>query len=68
MTEHPNTQLAATMVEAFSRGDLDTVGACFAPDAVWDLPGRSIVAGNLHRTPGHHRVPGQVLRTVRRHP
>jgi uncharacterized protein len=45
MTEHPNTRLAATLVDAFSRGDLDTVAGCFSPDAVWDLPGHSSVAG-----------------------
>lgn len=45
MTEHPNTTLARSLVEAFARGDLATVGACFAEDAVWDLPGRSTVAG-----------------------
>ncbi|MGH6999235.1 MAG: nuclear transport factor 2 family protein [Phenylobacterium sp.] len=45
MNEHPNTTLARTMVDAFMRGDLATVGAAFADDAVWDLPGRSAVAG-----------------------
>ena len=28
MTEHPNTHLARTLVNAFSRGDLDTVAGC----------------------------------------
>jgi ketosteroid isomerase-like protein len=45
MNEHPNATLARTMVDAFTRGDLATVGAAFADDAVWDLPGRSTVAG-----------------------
>ncbi len=45
MNEHPNTVLARTMVDAFSRGDLATVAAAFASDAVWDLPGRGTVAG-----------------------
>ena len=45
MTEHPNARLAATLVDAFSRGDLDTVAGCFSPDAVWDLPGHSSIAG-----------------------
>lgn len=45
MTEHPNATVARTMVDAFTRGDLATVGAAFADDAVWDLPGRSAVAG-----------------------
>ena len=45
MNEHPNAALARTMVDAFQNGDLATVGGCFADDAVWDLPGRSTVAG-----------------------
>lgn len=45
MTEHSNTRLAATLVDAFSRGDLDTVAGFFSPDAVWDLPGHSSIAG-----------------------
>ena len=45
MTEHPNSHLTRRMVDAFSRGDLDTVGDCFSPDTVWDLPGHSTVAG-----------------------
>ena len=47
---NPNTTLARRMVEAFQRGDLAAVGACFAPDAVWELPGRSPVAGE-HKGP-----------------
>ena len=45
MTEHPNAAVARNMVSAFMRGDLAAVGANFADDAVWDLPGRSAVAG-----------------------
>ena len=45
MNEHPNATVARTMVTAFSQGDLATVGATFADDAVWDLPGRSVIAG-----------------------
>lgn len=45
MTAQPNAALARSLVAAFSRGDLEAVGACFADDAVWDLPGRSAVAG-----------------------
>lgn len=45
MTEHPNAILIRSMVDAFMRGDLAAVGAAFADDAVWDLPGRSAVAG-----------------------
>jgi ketosteroid isomerase-like protein len=45
MTDHPNATFTRTMVEAFGRGDLASVGAAFADDARWDLPGRSSIAG-----------------------
>ena len=48
MHEHPNATVARKMVTAFRQGDLATVGATFADDAVWDLPGRSVVAGRYH--------------------
>lgn len=35
------------MVDAFLRGDLDTVRSCFADDAVWDFPGSSTVNGTF---------------------
>ena len=31
---------------AFAARDFDTVRACFAPDAVWHLPGRNVIAGD----------------------
>ncbi len=46
MTDITNASLARKMVDAFCQGDLATVGSCFADDAVWDLPGRSAVAGD----------------------
>ncbi len=33
---------------AFADRDFETVRACFAPDAVWHLPGRNAIAGD-HR-------------------
>jgi uncharacterized protein len=33
---------------AFAERDFDTVRACFAPDAVWHLPGRGAIAGDHH--------------------
>jgi ketosteroid isomerase-like protein len=33
---------------ALAAGDLATVESCFAPDAVWHLPGKSVIAGE-HR-------------------
>ena len=34
--------------EAFAARDFDTVRACFTADAVWHLPGRSVISGD-HR-------------------
>ncbi len=45
MSEHPNATLVRRMHAAFLAGDLATVGASFAPDAVWELPGRGTLAG-----------------------
>ena len=33
------------MYAAFRRGDMETVKDCFTPDAVWQVPGRSPLAG-----------------------
>jgi uncharacterized protein len=33
---------------AFADRDFETVRACFAPDAVWHLPGRNAIAGDHH--------------------
>ena len=44
---HDNRALVQRMVEAFQTGDLATVHASFAPDAVWDFPGHSIVNGTF---------------------
>ena len=33
---------------AFAAGDFETVRACFAPDAIWHLPGRGAIAGDHH--------------------
>lgn len=45
MSAAANAALVRTMVNAFLTGDLETVGASFAPDAVWELPGRGRLAG-----------------------
>lgn len=43
-----NVALIRAMVEEFQRGDLAAVQARFDPDAVWDLPGRGVLAGTYH--------------------
>lgn len=60
MTQHPNVQLAAALVDAFSRGDLETVAGFFSPDAVWDLPGHSSVAGTYK---GRQEIVGFLARS-----
>jgi uncharacterized protein len=32
--------------QAIAARDLDTAGRCFAPDALWHLPGASVIAGD----------------------
>lgn len=45
MTEHPNATLVRAMHAAFLAGDLTAVAGFFAGDAVWELPGRGVLAG-----------------------
>ena len=45
MSRTSNEELTRKLLAAFQVGDLDTVGSCFAADAVWDFPGRSVVHG-----------------------
>jgi uncharacterized protein len=44
-TAEANAALIRTVIEEFGRGDLAAVATHFAPDAVWDLPGRGTLAG-----------------------
>jgi uncharacterized protein (TIGR02246 family) len=46
--EHPNAALIRRLYSAWAAGDMATVRECFAPDAVWHVPGRSLIAGD-HR-------------------
>lgn len=54
MSAAENTALVEKLVGAFQTGDLATVGSCFAPDAVWDFPGRSVVSGT-------YKGPGEIV-------
>lgn len=45
MSEHPNTTLTRNLIDAFLRGDLDTVAGHFAADAIWELPARGTLGG-----------------------
>ncbi len=48
MAVEDNAALLRRLVEAFSEGDMQTVGGSFAEDAVWHLPGNSVLSGD-HR-------------------
>ena len=44
-TATANAELIRTVIEEFGRGDLAAVQSHFAPDAIWELPGRGTLAG-----------------------
>ena len=44
-TAASNAALVRALIDEFGRGDLTAVASHFAPDAVWDLPGRGVLAG-----------------------
>lgn len=41
-----NSAVVHRFYEAVAARDLDTAAACFTPDAVWHLPGRSAISGD----------------------
>ncbi len=43
-TEHPHAALVRRLYAGF--GDPEIVRACFADDAVWHIPGRSLIGGD----------------------
>jgi ketosteroid isomerase-like protein len=45
MSSQRNAGLIRSLIADFQRGDLAAVRAHFAADAVWDLPGRGVLAG-----------------------
>jgi len=47
MSEHPNAALHRKAHEAFSRGDMDTLGELIAEDTVWHSPGKSLISGDF---------------------
>lgn len=46
MSEHPNAILLRDGYIAFAKGDLDYIGALFAPDIVHRVPGRNPLSGD----------------------
>lgn len=59
-TSTDNHALVRSMIDAFLRGDLASVGSAFAEDAVWDFPGHSIVNGTYK---GPEEIVGFLART-----
>lgn len=55
MAEHPNVQIMMRANEAFSKGDIAALKEIIAEDAVWHVPGKSILAGNYQ---GHEEIFG----------
>ena len=48
-TVHPNLALVQRMYECFNKNDMETIRReIFAPDLVWNLPGRHPLAGTKH--------------------
>lgn len=45
MSADQNATIVRTVLDEFSRGDLAAVATHFAPDAVWEVPGRGELAG-----------------------
>jgi hypothetical protein len=46
MAEHPNVDLLRKLLDAFSRGDLETVRSLWADDVVYHVPGAGPLAGD----------------------
>ena len=45
MSAAANAEIIRALITDFQNGDLTAVQAHFAPDAVWDLSGRGVLAG-----------------------
>jgi len=47
LADHPNAVAARVALEAFAKGDVDTLAAAIADDAVWHIPGSNRFAGDF---------------------
>jgi uncharacterized protein len=45
---HPNEDVIRRGYEAFSTGDLATLGELFSDDVVWHAPGHNLLSGDFH--------------------
>ena len=48
MPTEEDVAVVRRLYAALAAGDMATVATCFHPDAVWHLPGRSVLAGTHH--------------------
>ncbi len=48
MTDHPNAASTRAALEAFLRGDFETLAGSFADDIVWHAPGGNPYSGDHH--------------------
>jgi hypothetical protein len=58
---HPNEELVRSGLDAFAKGDIDTLRQLFAQDAIWHTPGRNPLSGD-HR--GVDAILGLFARTA----
>jgi hypothetical protein len=47
MSDHPNAEATRSALEAFMRGDAETMMASISEDAVWHVPGSNAFAGDF---------------------
>lgn len=47
MADHPNAAAARTAIEAFAKGDVETMAASIADDATWHVPGSNRFSGDF---------------------
>jgi hypothetical protein len=51
MEEHPNVAATRAAIEAFMKGDAETMMGAIADDAVWHVPGNNHLAGEFEGVP-----------------
>jgi hypothetical protein len=47
LADHPNAAAARAAIEAFSKGDVETMTAAIADDATWHIPGSNRFSGDF---------------------
>jgi len=47
MPDHPNVERTRARLEAFMKGDVETLASMIAEDAVWHIPGKNRFSGDF---------------------